>query len=273
VIFPDGRSMLIPDEGVQVIASAATVEGEDTVPDLAVENFGADGVAAAKVESHGTDGETVEAWGPDAAQEDVIQDLTTITGNTGGPCTSCNDGLWSQSGAKRGRTYSWRYNEAVSHDGLFPGVRRGGNVLTNVINDCGFNTARVDLTSSYLGTTTAGANIYGNGTCAARDGKNTQNFGGLPSDTLGVTCRWSSSTGTPLEADIAYNSTKMWHAGQGACPAGHFRLNAIAAHEFGHVYALGHVGMSNNLMRTSYSPCSKDARVGYGDHIGLDYLY
>jgi len=195
--------MLIPDEGVQVIASAATVEGEGTVPDIVVENLGTSGVVAAKIESRGADGETVEAWGPDAAQEDVLQDLTTTTGNAGGPYTNCNDGLWSQSGAQRGRTYSWRYNEAVSYDGLFPGVRRGGDVLTNVVNDCGFNTARVDLTSSYLGTTAAGANIYGNATCAPRDGQNTQNFGVLPSNILGVACRWTSSTGTPLEADVA----------------------------------------------------------------------
>lgn len=267
--FPDGRSMTIPDPGVQVVASAATIEGSAPVPDIVLENFESSGVVALEVNPDRGPDEAVTAWGPDALVQEATEDLVTHTGTTSSGYT-CTDGLWSQSGSTRSKTYSWSYNATVSPANLLPGVQRGGTVLTATVNNCGFVSARVGLKSPYAGTTSAGANINGNGTCAASDGKNTQNFGALPSNILGVACRWSGSAN---EADIAYNSTKWWHAGQGACPASHYRLNAIAAHEFGHVFGLGHAPNTQNVMRTSFSTCAPDARVGFGDFSGLDYLY
>lgn len=103
LIFPDGRTMEIPEEGVQVIVSAATVDGSEPVPDLVILNDPKGGVAAAAVSSdlHGEG--PIESWGSAQAQEKIEVDLATYTGNQGEAYTLCNDGFWSQLGSPNAR--------------------------------------------------------------------------------------------------------------------------------------------------------------------------
>jgi hypothetical protein len=113
----------------------------------------------------------------------------------------------------------------------------------------------------YAGTTSAKAN--------RRDGQNTVGWANLGGGTLGITnyLSYSNSASTCcgsncfrelFEADVRHTTTYRWTSGGGQCPcaAGSaFYLNAVSAHEFGHVIGLCHVNTPSSLMYPSFNVC------------------
>jgi hypothetical protein len=113
---------------------------------------------------------------------------------------------------------------------------------------------------NYGGTTSARPN--------RRDGTNTVGWAKLGGGTLGITNYLSY--GNPIltcggnsfyslfEADVRHSTTYRWTSGGGQCPcaAGSaFYLNAVSAHEFGHVAGLCHTNQPSSLMYPSFGVC------------------
>ena len=116
----------------------------------------------------------------------------------------------------------------------------------------------------YAGTTTKAAN--------KRDGQNTVGWANLGGQTLGITnylkydrTRTVQCGGNLFanlyEADVRHTTTYRWTSGGGQCPcaAGSaFYLNAVSAHEFGHVIGLCHVNTPSSLMYPSFGACENN---------------
>lgn len=113
----------------------------------------------------------------------------------------------------------------------------------------------------YSGTTSKAAN--------KRDGQNTVGWAKLGGGTLGVTNYLSNDRFRTVEckgnlfanlyeADVRITTTYRWTSGGGQCPcaAGSaFYLNAVSAHEFGHVIGLCHTNQPSSLMYPSFGTC------------------
>jgi len=113
---------------------------------------------------------------------------------------------------------------------------------------------------------------YAGGTSAKanrRDGQNTVGWARLGGGTLGVTNYLSYSNGATtscgsnsfrelFEADVRITTTYRWTSGGGQCPCAAgaaFYLNAVSAHEFGHVIGLCHTNTPSSLMYPSFGTC------------------
>ena len=113
----------------------------------------------------------------------------------------------------------------------------------------------------YAGTTTKAAN--------KRDGQNTVGWANLGGQTLGITnyLKYDRTRTVPCggnlfanlyEADVRHSTAYRWTSGGGQCPcaAGSaFYLNAVSAHEFGHVIGLCHTNTPSSLMYPSFGAC------------------
>ncbi len=111
------------------------------------------------------------------------------------------------------------------------------------------------------GTTSSKAN--------SRDGRNVVGWAKLGGQTLGVTNYLSNDRFLTVpcdgnlfanlyEADVRLTTTYRWTSGGGGCPcaAGSaFYLNAVSAHEMGHVIGLCHVNNPSSLMYPSFGVC------------------
>ena len=129
----------------------------------------------------------------------------------------------------------------------------------------------------YAGTTSAKAN--------RRDGQNTVGWARLGGGTLGVTnyLSYSNSANAScggnsfrdlFEADVRITTTYRWTSGGGGCPcaAGSaFYLNAVSAHEFGHVIGLCHTNQPSSLMYPSFGTC-ENKNKGSDENAGENAL-
>jgi len=114
----------------------------------------------------------------------------------------------------------------------------------------------------YAGTTSKTAN--------KRDGQNTVGWANLGGQTLGITnyLKYDRTRTVPCggnllanlyEADVRHTTAYRWTSGGGGgcpCAAGPaFYLNAVSAHEFGHVIGLCHTNTPSSLMYPSFGVC------------------
>lgn len=248
----------VPELGEHVVLTVERVDGSSI--ELAIR--------------HGVDG-VVEVMAPAGSEPQTIE-----AGATG----ACDDGAFNLSGHTWRETYAWRF-----HSGSTPAANSKANVETALVraahsittsrNNCGF-ADQVSATHDYRGRTSTAPNIRGtstNVTCGNADGVNVVGFGGLPKGVLAVACSWTTG-GTAVEGDITYNTRHAWYAVD--VPAGcssKYGVAAVGAHEFGHVFGLGHVSESahpNLTMSTAARPCSNTpVTLGRGDVRGLRALY
>lgn len=172
----------------------------------------------------------------------------------------------------------WFYRDAhrpgsLGKSATIDALRYGIQTITFARNPCGMGDG-VSATAEYQGTTSAAPDIEGT-QCKARDGKSVVGWGaGLPGNILAVTCTWRVG-GQAVESDARYNRNKAWFAGNdvpGGC-SGRFSIRAVAAHEFGHSFGLGHSGC-RQTMAPAIPPCeSHRRRLGRGDVRGLRTRY
>ncbi len=202
-----------------------------------------------------------------------------------GSTAPCQDGAFNLAGHKWTTTYQWKFQAGSTPAGNSQGnvelaLRNAANAITTQRNDCGF-ADQVSATHTYLGRTTAAPNIRGTTTavtCGGADGTNSIGFGALPTGFLAVACSWTDGAGHAVEGDIKYNTRHSWYALD--VPAGcnnRFGVQAVGAHELGHVFGLAHVSETshpNLTMSTAARACSNaPLSLGLGDVRALRQLY
>jgi len=194
----------------------------------------------------------------------------------------CTVGAYSTMGYRWTKKLRWRLSfgsipSGYNRSDVLGAFRRANTNITHQHNHCGYSD-QVSATAEYLGSTSRLAGISSRGSCVSNDGQNVVSFGSLPSGTLAVTCTWYSG-GRALSSDMKVNRGYAWYTGS-APPAGcsrRFSLRAVATHERGHTFGLGHVSESRYpymTMSTAVAPCTSSASsLGWGDIRGLRRLY
>jgi hypothetical protein len=197
---------------------------------------------------------------------------------------ACDDGAFSLSGHKWTSQFQWKFQSGSTPSSnsvanVEAALKNAAAAITTSRNNCGLADL-VAATQSYKGRTTAAPAVHSqNGvvTCGGTDGNNVVGFGSLPAGTLGVACSWTSG-GAATEGDIKLSTRNAWYAlGVPSGCSNRFGVQAIGAHEFGHVFGLGHVSESthpNLTMSTAARACSNaPLTLGRGDVRGLRQLY
>lgn len=199
---------------------------------------------------------------------------------------ACVDSAYTTAGHKEYGTYLWHIG-----DGPLPGglsrremrrvVEAAISTVTSARNKCGL-TDRTGLSARFLSVTDREAGIDKKGRCVKRDGVSVWDAGELPPDMVAVTCSWAvtppgGGPGDLIEADVRFNTRYYRFTDR---PDEHcdnaYDIQAIATHEAGHIFGLGHVGAGheNLTMYTNSFACSTRARtLGKGDVMGLRALY
>lgn len=255
----DGLRIAAPDPGYGVALTAITVDGQAL--GMVVET-GRDGVSrivgpTAASKAHGV-----------AAAKDA-----------------CSDGKHSEIGFRWTKAWRWRFRASSTPTGMGRAaaerqLRSAVRSITTARNDCG-RPDRVSASAVYLGRTSRKPAVRGDGLCGRPDGTNVVGFGPLPQFVAALTCTWyadaSHGWGRAIESDVLLNRRQAWALRTRACAGDEVILRAVAAHEFGHVFGLGHVGEvahGNLTMSESIGPCDDSAfTLGKGDIIGLERLY
>jgi hypothetical protein len=193
---------------------------------------------------------------------------------------ACQDQAHNLTGSWWRTTVNWSFKSSSSptnltQDSAGRAIKSGAAHITHAFNDCG-RADHVSATSHYLGTTSLSPNIGSDSTCHNPDGHNVVGFGDLLGTQLGLTCWWFHGT-TTVEADMKLNKHDFsWTTTTVGC-SNQYVVQAVATHEFGHVFGLAHVSEANHgnlTMSTSMFACDNSpSTLGLGDMLGLEARY
>jgi hypothetical protein len=193
----------------------------------------------------------------------------------------CRDGAYTLTQSVWKTAYDWRFvarstPPGVSTDAAAAALQRAARNITTGRNSCGF-ADDIGAEEQFMGTTSASMNITGSGSCGQPDGQSEVGFGSLSNGALGVTCYWIRN-GQTVEADIMLNKAGYrWVADPGPSCLAAWSIEAVATHEFGHAFGLGHVSERLHgllTMSPSIKPCQLgETTLGLGDIRGLRAKY
>ncbi len=251
---------------------------EEEIEENAADDEAAEAEAAEEETDAGESDDSGDA--PDEGGVASEQAGEASVGSAPGPCNDRGrNGLpyrWTQ-------PYHWKFfagstPSSMSKDSVESKLRRAANNITYSRNSCGL-ADKVEIDNVYDGRTQKAPGVRANGTCTTTDGMNSVGFGDLPEGVLGVACTWYDGNNHAIESDVRFNKVDhRWYAVKPSSCSGRYSLEAVATHEFGHVFGLGHVGESGHGNLTM-SPqvngtCQKsEATLGRGDVIGLRAKY
>ncbi len=164
-------------------------------------------------------------------------DVYAASASSPGPCA---DSAYTNLGYRESGTLRYRFNRSTTPGELTPNaaedaIRRGGNNIASVRNNCGLADG-VPAKFVYDGSTTALANVTAKGRCSSSDSKSVVSFGKLPSDTLALTCTFYAVRSGYDEVAlsdmrITKGSTK-WTTKPGARSCRNsYDLQSVATHE------------------------------------------
>lgn len=216
------------------------------------------------------------------------------TSATGGP-SACSDDTYVLKGYKRDSALEWSWgdgpNPSAATDDQVVATLKAAAAAMETANDCGYSD-QVSADATFAGLTTRESEIDnddGESSCEAYvnadgfsviDAGNLDNNGNPP---ISMACVWSYSTTGPntiRAVDIRFNTTDYSFTrspGSADCAGRYYDLQAIATHEFGHAFGLGHVAENthgNLTMSSGFDPCDASARtLGQGDILGLREYY
>jgi hypothetical protein len=193
----------------------------------------------------------------------------------------CSDGAHLTYGHRWGNSYRWRFKAStrpggLSKDKVTTAVKNAVINVTGAHNDCN-QTDQVGALHRYLGTTFKRPGIGASSGCGRADGVNVVAFGNLAGGDLAMTCWWTLG-GKVVEADVKLNKAEYgWVVNLPKRCSRKWSIEAVATHEFGHVFGLGHVSESTHpalTMSPSIRSCQRsEASLGLGDLLGLEKKY
>jgi hypothetical protein len=258
-VYRHGVSVVVPPRGVTVAGEGVSRRGD--VVGLQVTNTGHGVVATeSRVQGRGA-GSTSRATSPPA----------------------CQDRTFNLEGHHWTTSYRYHLNLARMPDRyhartVVRQVKAANHHLRTGDNTCG--RPRIDTPgASYLGRTSARANIRAGSTTVGCGSYNTTNvvaFGNLPGSLLGWTCFWWVDGGRINAADVLMDTgaSLTTHLPDGCTDRWDFE--GAVTHEMGHAYGLAHTGSghANLTMQHVLRPCSTYARtLGLGDWLGMKKMY
>jgi hypothetical protein len=269
IVTRGGLSAVVPARGMGVGAEALLAGGGSI--SLRVETLldGQVTISAAQIPAH------VGSFAPTPA---------AAPGNAAGAILSsppaCTDRAHTLTTSWWRTTVSWWFRDSSRPSNLSlaaarTAVKSGASHITHSFNNCG-RADHVSATNQFLGGTRVALNIRANSTCGNPDGRNVVGFGDLLGFQLGLTCWWFRGTRT-VESDMKFNRHDFrWTTTTAGCSS-QYVVQAIATHEFGHVFGLGHVSEAthaNLTMSTQAGACDNSAStLGLGDMLGLETRY
>jgi hypothetical protein len=201
---------------------------------------------------------------------------TTIQGSP----PPCQDSAYHLTASWWRSTVHWWFRASstpsnLSHYAAQKAIKSGASHITNAYNDCG-RADHVSATSQFMGVTSVSPGIGSSSACQNPDGRNVVGFGTLLGSELGLTCWWYRGS-TTVEADMKLNKHDFnWTTKTAGC-VNAYVVQAVATHEFGHVFGLAHVSEANHgnlTMSTSMFACDDSpSTLGLGDMLGLEARY
>ncbi|MFJ4295707.1 hypothetical protein [Curtobacterium sp. NPDC089689] len=281
VRLSDGRTFAIPARGASVVALSVAAAGATEPSEVVVANTGRAGVAV----------RVGDAWqGAPAAVRQQRSAISAVTGSTGAhtvgtgsaattgtraaASTKCTSTANVQTRYRWSSAVRWYYN-ATGSKGTYAqsALQKAANAWTGKISSCG-KTVTSTAGNTFVRTVTQVPDVTATGGCSASSGSSVTGWGALPARTLGVTCVWYDQNGVVKEADQRYSTKYAWSS-TASCSGSRYDVQAVATHEWGHLYGLGHVASgTGQVMEKSEGPCALGSRtLGLGDMTGIAAKY
>ncbi|ROP72571.1 matrixin family metalloprotease [Curtobacterium sp. PhB115] len=267
LVVPDGRTFAVPAPGESVLASSTTVPGATELPDVLIANTGTGGVAV-RID---------QAWSgsaPAVQQERSRAAAAAAPSATTAATTKCTSTAYVRNNYRWSSTVKWYYNESGQKSSYAKNaLRTAANAWTGTISACD-RTATSTARNSYVRLATQAPGLTDKGGCSRSNGYSVMGWGKLPAGTLGVTCVWYDGNGVAKEADQRYATSYKWSS-TATCSGARFDTQAVATHEWGHLYGLGHVKTrTGQVMEPSGGYCDTASRtLGLGDLTGIAAIY
>jgi hypothetical protein len=270
VVAEDGMAVAVPKPGV-------SVSGEEMLPDGDRE-LRVTTTPGGRVEIHGC--------GPDTDADADAATKGTSTAKGGGVCSDSAHSLYGYHWVV---PFTWGFNSATTPHAF---SRRSAETAllkaTRAITSARSNCSLLDLIeahSVYSGRTGRRANMstnHGVVTCSGGgDGVSVTDFGRLDG-ALARTCTWSTNVAgldVASQSDMRFNTKYHWttHPSSRHCRRA-YSVRAVATHERGHTFGLGHVSEGKHgelTMSTLLNGACEDSEstLGLGDVRGLQSLY
>lgn len=220
-----------------------------------------------------------------ADEADDLDSIAEAAGESSSPgsLAPCSDKSKSLLPYKVAGPLAWSFNSGSlpaenSVAAAEKALKTAASNITNSRNSCAM-LDQVSAQHTYLGKKAMAGQVTNDGKCQATgNGANSVGFGTLPKGVLGVACVFYDGGGNVVEADIRLNKTYAWFGTLTSSCSKRYGIEAVATHEFGHVFGLGHVaeaGHGNLTMSTSINgTCqSSEVTLGRGDVLALRAKY
>ncbi len=271
VALPDGRTFAVPAPGESVMASSSAAPGAPELAEVLITNTGTGGVAV-RID---------EAWSGSApavrreqARSAAASEAAAAPAATTAATTKCTSTANARNGYRWSSTAQWYYNESGQKSSYAKdALRKAANAWTGTISSCD-RTVTSSARNSYVRLATQAPGLTDKGACSKSNGYSVVGWGKLPSGTLGVTCVWYDGNGIAKESDQRYATSYKWSS-TATCSGARFDTQAVATHEWGHLYGLGHVKTgTGQVMEPSGGYCDTGSRtLGLGDMTGIAAIY